>query len=219
MMFRKLLMMKLRLTAMIVMTLTVLQIQAQDKKAEEVLKSVVDNIGAYKNFKTELSYTMVNTEMNINEKKTGLLYVEGDKYRIEMEGQIIISDGKTIWTIVKDSEEVMISSAEDNDESISPTKILTTYTDYKAKFDKSHTFNNSALKTIELKPKQGEKFEKLTMVVNTQKKSLESFSVFDKNGNIFTYHIINLRPNLELPPNTFHFDAKDFPGYEIVDMR
>ncbi len=211
--------MNIKILSLFVLSFLSVQIQAQEKKAEEVLKSVVDNISSYKNFKAELSYTMVNTEMNINEKKTGLLYVEGDKYRIEMEGQIIISDGKTIWTIVNDSEEVMISSAEDNDESVSPTKILTTYTEYKAKFVKSVNFKNSALKTIELKPKKGEKFEKLTMVVNTRKKSLESFSIYDKNGNIFTYHIINLKPNLDLPPNTFHFDPKDFPGYEIEDMR
>ena len=176
-------------------------------------------MAAYKNFKAQLAYTMVNTEMNIDEKKTGMLFVEGNKYRIEMEGQIIISNGKTIWTIINDSEEVMVSDTEDSDESISPTKILTTYTDYKAKFDKAQSFKNSSLKTIDLKSKKGEKFEKLTLIVNEKKKSLESFSIFDKNGNIFTYQIINLQPNLNLPANTFSFSPKDYPDYEVEDMR
>jgi outer membrane lipoprotein-sorting protein len=194
-------------------------ITAKGQKPEELLKKVIDKLESYKNFKTELSYTMVNTEMNINEKKTGVLYVEGDKYRIEMEGQIIISDGKTIWTILNDSEEVMISSAEDNDDVISPTKILSTYKDYDAKFSSSENFKNSSIKKICLRPKEGKKFEKLSVVVNYKNLSLESFSIYDKNGNVFTYYIINLQPDLDLPDNTFAFNPDDYPDYEIEDMR
>jgi len=194
-------------------------ITAKGQKPEELLKKVIDKLESYKNFKTELSYTMVNTEMNINEKKTGVLYVEGDKYRIEMEGQIIISDGKTIWTILNDSEEVMISSAEDNDDVISPTKILSTYKDYDAKFSSSENFKNSSIKKICLRPKEGKKFEKLSVVVNYKNLSLESFSIYDKNGNVFTYYIINLQPDLDLPDNTFTFNPEDYPDYEIEDMR
>ncbi len=194
-------------------------ITAKGQKPEELLKKVIDKLESYKNFKTELSYTMVNTEMNINEKKTGVLYVEGDKYRIEMEGQIIISDGKTIWTILNDSEEVMISSAEDNDDVISPTKILSTYKDYDAKFSSSENFKNSSIKKICLRPKEGKKFEKLSVVVNYKNLSLESFSIYDKNGNVFTYYIINLQPDLDLPDNTFAFNPEDYPDYEIEDMR
>ncbi len=210
--------MKIKIVLIIALFFTV-QLRAQEKNAGKLLKKVVDKTASYKNFKAQLSYTMVNTEMNIDEKKTGVLYVEGDHYRIEMEGQIIISDGKTIWTIINDSQEVMVSSADDGDESISPTKILSTYSDYKAKFDKSQSFRKSSLKTIDLKPKKGEKFEKLSVVVNTKNDGLERFSIYDKDGNIFTYHIINMQTNLNLPPNTFVFSAKDYPGYEVEDMR
>ncbi len=211
--------MKVKIIVLFLAVFVTCQLNAQERNARKLLKAVVDKTSSYKNFKAELSYTMVNTDMNINEKKTGLLFVEGDKYRIEMEGQIVISDGKTIWTILKDSKEVMISSAEDSDESMSPTKILSTYSKYKAKFDKSQSFKNSSLKTIDLKAKKGKKFEKLALVVNAQKHSLESFSIYDKNGNVFTYHIVNLKPNINLPKNTFHFDTKAYPDYEVVDMR
>ncbi len=211
--------MKIKLIFILLTFSIAIQLNAQEKKAQKLLQKVVDKVASYKNFKAELSYTMVNTEMNINEKKSGVIYVKGDKYRIEMEGQTIISDGKTIWTIINDSQEVMISSAEDNDESISPTKIFASNTDYKAKFDSGSSFKNSSLKTLDLKPKKGEKFEKLTMVVNVKKYNLESFSIYDKDGNVFTYHILNLTPNLKLPPSTFKFIPKEYPDYEIEDMR
>jgi outer membrane lipoprotein carrier protein len=191
-----------------------------DKDAEKLLENVVSKTSSYKDFKAELAYTMVNKEMNIDEKKQGVIFIEGDKYRIEMEGQVIISDGKTIWTYLKDSDEVMISNMEDSDESVSPTKILTTYNkDFKAKFSSDPKYKNSDLKMIDLKPNNGNQFENMSILVNQKNLSLESFSLLDKNGNIFTYHIISLTPNIALPANTFSFNEADYPGVEVIDMR
>ncbi len=191
-----------------------------DKNAEKLLQKVIDHTSSYKNFKANLSYTMVNADINIDEKKTGVIYVEGDNYRIEMEGQVIISDGKTTWTYLSDSDEVMISDVDDSEGSISPTKILTEYNDsYKAKFSTGKEYKNSNLKKICLKPNDKKNFEKMSVVVNVNKLSLESFSVYDVNGNVFTYHIINLQANIKMLPNTFTFNAALYPGVEVVDMR
>ncbi len=123
------------------------------KKAEELLEQVVNKTASYKNLKADILYTMVNNELDINEKKEGVIYISGDSYRIEMEGQVIISDGKTVWTYLEDSGEVMVSNVEDNDESISPTKILTTYnSNYKARFDTDKKYKNADLKVINLAP-------------------------------------------------------------------
>lgn len=203
------------------MAITFLPGWAQNEKdAETLLEEVINKTASYTDFKADLAYTMVNVEMDIDEKKNGIIYVKGDSYRIEMEGQMIISDGKTIWTYLPDSEEVMVSSVEDNDESISPTKILTKYNDdYNAKFDSDSKYKNSDLKGINLKATDGKNFEKLSVVVDAKKLSLESFSVYDKNGNVFTYEIISLKPDLNLSDTTFVFNAKDYPGVEVIDMR
>ena len=198
---------------------TILTAQS-DKKAEELLEKVINKMAAYENFKAELSYTMVNKEMDIDEKKTGVIFVKDDSYRIEMEGQIIISDGTTIWTYIQDSEEVMISDVEAEEGSISPSKILTTYNeDYKAKFDVDKKLKNVDLKCISLKPNEGKQFENMRIEVNEKKLTLESFSLNDKNGNVFTYFIINLEPNLELPDDTFTFDPAKYPDVDVIDMR
>ncbi len=205
---------------MTILFLTITGFGQSDKEADELLTKIIDKTASYDNFKAQLSYTMVNKEMDINEKKTGFIYVSKDKYRIEMESQVIICDGETIWTYLKDSEEVMVSNVEDNDESISPTKILTTYNeDYKAKFDSDNKYKNSDIKAINLKPNDGKQFEQMTLVVNQESLSLERFSVFDKNGNVFTYHIINLTPNLDLPETTFSFNPEDYPDVDVIDMR
>lgn len=191
-----------------------------DKKAEELVKEVVDKMASYENFKAQLSYTMVNKDMDIDEKKTGSIFVKGDSYRVEMEGQIIISDGTTIWTYLVDSQEVMVSDVEEDDEGVSPTKILTTYNeDYKASYDHDNKYKNADLKMIILKPNDGKQFEKMSILLNEKNLSLESFSVYDKNENVFTYYIINLLANLDLPASTFSFDVSQYPDVEVIDMR
>jgi len=202
------------------MLISVVAVAQGDKKAEKLLEEVINHTSSYKNFKSDLSYTMVNVEMGIDEKKTGVIFVEGDSYRIEMEGQIIISDGKTIWTYIVDSEEVLVSDVDESDESISPTQILTKYNDnYKAKFGTDKKYKNSNLKEICLKPNDRKNFEKMSVIVNSNKLSLESFSVYDVNGNVFTYHIINLKADIELPPQTFTFNYASYPDVEVIDMR
>ncbi len=202
------------------MLLSVSLIAQSDKDAQKLLDQVIDHTSSYINFKADLSYTMVNVDMGIDEKKSGIIFVEGDNYRIEMEGQVIISDGKTIWTYLEDSEEVMVSDVDENEESISPTQILTKYNDsYKAKFGSDKKHKNSNLKEICLKPNDKNNFEKMSVIVNANKLSLESFSVYDVNGNVFTYHIINLKSNLELTADTFNFDYSKYTDVEVIDMR
>ncbi len=191
-----------------------------DKEAETLLEDVINHTSSYKNFKANLSYTMVNVEMGIDEKKSGLIFVQGDSYRIEMEGQIIISDGKTIWTFLKDSDEVMVSNVDETEESVSPTQILTKYNEeYDAKYGLEKKYQNTSLQEICLKPKDRKNFEKMSVVVNASKLSLESFSVYDINGNVFTYHIIDLKPDIDLPQDTFTFDYSKYPDVEVIDMR
>jgi outer membrane lipoprotein-sorting protein len=43
--------------------------------------------------------------------------------------------------------------------------------------------------------------------------------IFDKNGNKYTYQIKTFTPNVKVPETTFAFDAKKYPGVEVVDLR
>ncbi len=191
-----------------------------DKNADKLLENVINKLSEYTNFKANLSYTMINTEMGIDEEKTGLIFIQGDSYRLEMEGQVIISDGTTIWTWLKDSEEVMVSNTSDNEESISPTQILTKYNnDYKAKFSNNKEYKGTDLQEIELKPNDKKDFEKMTVVVNPSELTLVNFSVYDVNGNVFTYKILNMETNLELPADTFTFKESEHPDVDVIDMR
>ncbi len=187
---------------------------------EGLLKKTLDKMTSYHNFKANLSYTMDNKQMKIHEKKSGTIFVEGDNFRIELAGQIIISDGKNVWTIIKDSKEVMLTAVDTtNPSSFSPTAILRRYVDYKVRMEK-HSDKGSHIKTLVLTSKKETNFKKLTLVIDESKLLLKDFSLYDKQGNVFTYHISNFHSNLKTAPGTFTFRPEDFPGYgKPEDMR
>ena len=186
--------------------------------AQRLLKKTLNKMSSYKNFKSDLTYSMVNRQNNIHEKKTGTILVEGDKFRIEIMGQIIISDGKDMWTVIKDSKEVMLSTLDPTDPSnVSPTKILEEYSDYKAKFERGQ--RKRTLKTLLLTSKKKATFDKVTIVIDASRFLVKRFSLYDNDGNVFTYDIYNFKANINFPKGTFTYNPKKFPGYELEDMR
>ncbi len=186
--------------------------------AQKLLKKTLDKMSSYKNFSSALSYSMVNVQNDIHEKKTGTILVEGDKFRIALMGQVIISDGKDMWTVIKDSKEVMLSTLDPNDPSnVSPTKILEEYSDYNAKFAKGQRKNK--VKTLILTSKKKSSFHKVTITIDASRYLVKKFSLYDDDGNVFTYDISNFKADVNFPKGTFNYNPKDFPGYELEDMR
>ena len=97
--------------------------------AESILKRVTSKTSSYSTIKIGFEYVMKNPDAGINEKMSGTMYLKGNKYRIEMGDNIIINDGANNWVYSKSNKEVMITESDPEAEGISPSKILTTYSD------------------------------------------------------------------------------------------
>ncbi len=208
--------MKLKITILLLLLFSG-TLYAQNN-AQNLLKKTLKKMSSYKNFSSGLSYSMVNEQNNIHEKKTGTILVEGDKFRISLMGQIIISDGKSMWTVITDSKEVMLSTLDPNDPSnVSPTKILEEYSDYRAKFAKGG--RKGIVKRLILTSRKKSTFNKVTITIDAAKYLVKKFSLHDDDGNVFTYDIYNFKANVNFPSGTFTYNPKDFPGYELEDMR
>ncbi len=190
------------------------------KTADDLLKNVVEKTRALKNVKIEFVYRMINVKAGINESKRGILYMNGEAYRINLDGQLVISDGKNVWTYLEDSNEVMLSNASDDNESVTPNKLMTTYLkENKASFVNQAENSSKGLKTIELKQNTDKKFKKVQLGINEAKLQIYSISLFDNGGNIFVYELSNLTADNKLAADFFKFNAKQYPGVEEIDMR
>ncbi|MCK4569482.1 MAG: outer membrane lipoprotein carrier protein LolA [Bacteroidales bacterium] len=192
---------------------------SQSKKAKAIIEDITKKTQEYKSVEFEFTFTYEDPgNGDVSEK--GKLLISGDKYILNIEGQKVICDGETIWTYIEDAWEVQINAIEEDDGSITPSKLLTTYNEeYKARLEKEYKRDGVNYQRIVLKPEEGKKWVKLDVVVNADKQQISEITIHDKNGGKIHYKIDKITPDLDITDADFTFNPDDYPDVEIVDMR
>ncbi len=188
-----------------------------DKKASAILDEVSVKTKSFKTIKIDFTYAMDNEKEKIHDKFKGSLLSKGDKYKLTAAGQDVISDGKTVWTYLKDANEVQINSQGGDDDSFTPTKLLSGYNkDFKSKFIEEK--GNDQI--IELYPlKKGKTFTKVRLTIDKTKKQISKFIIYDRNGSTFSYLVDKFVADQPLADSMFSFNKAEHPGVEVNDMR
>lgn len=193
-----------------------------DPEAKQVLDAVSTKFKTYRSVKANFSLKVENAAGKIQGTKTGVVQMKGVKYRVALDGQDIICDGKTIWTYDKSANEVQVSALDNSSGNITPQKLFTNF------YDKDFLYimndevkaGNKTLQVVELTPIDKSKpFFKVVVEVDKSAKSIQSTKVFEKNGNRYTYAISSMTTNSDISDANFSFDAKKFPGVEVIDLR
>ena len=204
----------------VIVLLTALSISGftqNDKKASAILEEVSAKTKLYKTIKIDFTYAMDNAKEKIHDKFKGTLLSKGDKYKLTAAGQDVISDGKTMWTYLKEANEVQINNAGEDDDSFTPTKLLSGYgKDYKSKFIEE----KGTLQVIELYPlKKGKTFTKVQLTIDKSKTQISKFVIYDRSGSTFSYIVDKFITDQAIADNVFTFNKAEHPGVEINDMR
>jgi len=210
-------MMKKLFLIVIVAGLTISAFAQNDKKATAILDEVSAKTKAYKTIKIEFTYAMDNVKEKIHDKFKGSLISKGDKYKLTAAGQDVISDGKTVWTYLKDAKEVQINNVGEDDDSFTPTKLLSGYNkDFKSKFIEEKGNDQ----VIELYPlKKGKSFTKVRLTIDKNKKQISKFVIYDRSGSTFSYIVDKFVADQPIADNVFSFNKAEHPGVEMNDMR
>lgn len=195
--------------------------QGNDKQSQEILKGVSSKYKTYNTIKTTFSFTVENPKTKTTEKQSGTLFLKGDKYRLEIAGQEIMCDNKTVWTYLKESNEVQINDPNANKDAIAPNNIFTMYEKgFYSRFINETKDNGKTEEIIELTPIDKSKhYFKIRIIVDKNEKLVISSKIFDKNGNLSTYTIDKFTANPNLPEEMFSFNKSKYPGVEVVDLR
>ncbi|NCD42470.1 MAG: outer membrane lipoprotein carrier protein LolA [Bacteroidia bacterium] len=193
---------------------------AQDK-AIDILAQFSKNIQQHETIVAEFVYSMENKNENLSDEFKGILYSKGDKFRVEIAGQIIMSDGVTLYTYIPEVDEVQINSMEESDDSFTPSKLFASYThDYTPKFNKTFSIGPKKIHVIDLTPiDQSKPFTDAEIQIDAETLELIQFAINDANKNKFIYAVTKFFTEKKLEDSFFIFNANDYPDVEIIDMR
>ena len=193
-----------------------------DPEASALLKKVSAKYKAYTSSKTDYTIKIHFAEAKTDIVKKGTLYLKGAKFKMQIDEVISTCDGKNIWNYLPNEKQVQISVYDKADGNISPEKFFTLWEkDYIYRIKEKKTVNGKNTAVIEMSPttkKNGGIF-KIDVTINTSTNELMSFLIYEKNGTRTTYTINTTTPNISLAETFFTFDAKQFPGVEVVDLR
>jgi outer membrane lipoprotein carrier protein len=195
---------------------------AQAKKSsEEILKEVSEKTKSFSSIRISFTYNMDNPSAKVHESETGTLLVKGDQYRLDIAGQKVISDNKTVWTYISEANEVQINAVEEDENVLTPTRLLTSYSeDYKSKLTGEVTRDGRAQYVIELKPNADKSFTSVELNIDKELYRITRIAIQDKSGNTFSYLVNKFEPNVgNVKDSDFTFNEKDYPGVEVIDMR
>lgn len=193
---------------------------------DEVSKRILDKVSAnYQSFNTLEADVLLSVEDSQNKSVShmGKLALErmSGKFKIDLGGQEIISDGTTQWTVLKDQAEIQVNNADRDNNSLNPATIFTFYkTGYKGSYIGTSKLGNRSFDDITLVPTDNrQNVSKIDLRVDKTSNLIYDAKVFDKNGGMYTYTIKSLAVNKSIPYSMFIFNKNNYPSMEIVDLR
>tara|TARA_R110000868_G_scaffold98054_2_gene269886 strand:- start:3943 stop:4587 length:645 start_codon:yes stop_codon:yes gene_type:complete len=212
--------MKRKLSIILLLLSTSISMAQNSAKAKSLLDEVYNKVKSYDNIFVDFKYSLNNEEANINTETRGDVTMQGDKYLFNYLGSKQLFDGKKVYTVVPENEEVTIEEKLDDENTITPSKMLTFY-------KQGHNYDWDILQNI-----QGRKiqFVKLTPIdtnseiktillgIDVETKHIYKLIETGKNGTKTTITVNSFKIDQPLSKTLFTFDENKYKndGYYII---
>ena len=190
------------------------------QSAKSLLTEVSKKVKSYDNIQIDFKYNLSNAKEKVNQDTRGDVTLSGNKYILHMMGTTRLFDGKKIFTIVPEDEEVNISNynAQD-DKEITPSKLLTFYENgYISKMDIVQNVRGRRIQFVKLTPIDSKaEIKNILLGIDIQTKHIYKLIQTDDKGTKYTLTVNSFKTNQPLSKTLFTFDEAKYKedGYYI----
>jgi len=148
-----------------------------------------------------------------------LLMKKVNKYRIEFEHQVIVTDGETVWSYSASQQQVLVDRFKMDERSLSPDRVLRGEAgDLAAVVLGKEKLGKHDTVVLKLTPREESSLIKtLKLWVSESDWLVRKAEMVDLNGKETTYTVTDIRVNPGLEDTRFTFTAPE--GVEVVDLR
>lgn len=167
----------------------------------------------------------VSANFNISTKSNGYvseikgkIVLDGTKFAFTTDEMECGYDGKTLWTYIKNNEEINLSSPEDDEIiNINPYLLLKNYnTRFKCSFDSK----NGDLETIILSPKNtSDNISRVKVTLNSKLLYPSIIEVMNKDNSKIVIKVLDYNNKTNIDKSKFSFNEKQYTNIEIIDLR
>jgi chaperone LolA len=195
--------------------------QSSDASAKKILDKASAKIKSYKSIQAVFTLQVQDAQGAPQGTKKGTVHMKGNKYVVQITGQEIYCDGKTVWTYDKSANEVTITKVDPSSNTLSPQKLFTNFydNDFLYKLNGEQKIGSKTVVEIEMTPiDKTQNFHKVYLYVDKKSNLVTSGKMLDKSGNRYIYTINSLNGAANLSDASFTFDKSKHPGVEEVNL-
>ena len=186
--------------------------------SKTIVNSVAKKTKSYKTIKIGFTFKTTNKGKTLVDQ--GSIWVKGPKFIFNFNKQIIICNGITQWTYLQETNEVSISNANNDQESINPGSILNNYEKkYKTKLIKETSERGKLVQIVDLYPIKASSIANIRLTIQKNIQQITKMMIVEKGGGIYEYIVSSFIVNQPMNDTIFEFNAKKYPNVEINDLR
>ena len=187
--------------------------------ASQILNSLSEKTKSYKNISIDFDFKYENELEDIREKKSGKIIIENEKFKLEIDDQIIVCNGKDQWIYSKETNEVQILEYDRTNEFMNPKNLLNIYEQgYNYRYDKEIEIDSKFYHLIDLFPnEENNEIIKISLAISKDENMVKKIEAFESNGAIYTYTVNKSRYNRK--NLNFDFDTSKYENIYIIDLR
>ncbi|MDH5414529.1 MAG: outer membrane lipoprotein carrier protein LolA [Flavobacteriaceae bacterium] len=192
----------------------------EEAKAKQLLDEVSKKMNTYENIYVEFKYKLDNNEEDIHQETRGNVTMKGDLYNVNFLGTNQLFDGKKVYTIIEEDEEVNISNGNaDDEDTITPSKFFSFYKNgYTYSWDILQNLNGRKIQFVKLVPiDSNSEIQHILLGVDIKTNHIYTLIETGNNSTVTTLTISKFKTNQPLSKNLFKFDEGKFKkeGYII----
>jgi len=168
-----------------------------------------------------MKFRLINADLKENKKDTtsGSILLSRDKYRLDLENNIVWSDGVTSWSYLLAEKEVTINKVDRKDKSFQsrPSEVFTMY---KKGYRNRLVEERPETYIIDLYPEDlNSELQRVRLSIGKTLLNLKTAEYKRKDGVVITLVLTEYNPNQKPDPDGYTFKPEKYKGVEVIDMR
>ena len=204
---------KILLGTLVVGSFTFSFAQKIDAKAKTILDAVSANYKAKKN--TYFKFTYGTGSGKISKTETGIFYSTPSQYKLNIMGNEQIFDGKKVYNISKEDQEVTIAKPNGSEKALSPINYID---EYKNGYTVTYSGKSGALEKITLVPVKNNGIKNVVLYINTPKKQIAKIAQTSTENDLAVITVTQYKENQSISSSTFSFDKNKYKNYLITEL-
>ncbi len=197
-------------------------VTAQSNAATKLLDEVATKYKSYNNVSFTYKGNLKNDKANFDTDLQGEATLSGNKYNATYNGTTYMYDGKKLYTINREDEQVTIAvQNNDGSEMINPSNIMTFYQKgYTKELDIVQNVKGRKIQYVRLTPiKSGSDYKNILLGIDANTKHIYNTIITERSGTIITFTLKSFKTNEPLAENSFTFDRSQYKNWDIEEMN